>query len=170
MGYELEDRDILRDTPEGELWTSVLVDALEDLQGSAKWLDEVYEARRERLEGAREAGEGSPARHRERMRDLERERAERKAQIVSCTRFFFDEDSPPLPGVLTVLPGYRYVDFVGLLKQVQERRSHLAMLLSPAQQDIGWQQYRRDIGHCDDGQCSRVQLFSYSAARQERDA
>ena len=94
MGYELEDRDILRDTPEGELWTSVLVDALEDLQGSAKWLDEVYEARRERLEGAREAGEGSPARHRERMRDLERERAERKAQIVSCTRFFFDEDSP----------------------------------------------------------------------------
>ena len=76
--------------------------------------------------------------------------------------------SDALPGMLTVLAPYRYVDFVGLLKQVQERRSHLAMLLSPAQQDIGWQQYGRHIGHRYHGQCPRVELFSHSATRQER--
>jgi hypothetical protein len=92
--FELLDREPLRDTPEGELWTSVLVDALEGMRQAVQWLDSSYGERRARIERAHEAGELKPARYRERVRDLERERKERQHQISSCEWFFFDPDSP----------------------------------------------------------------------------
>ncbi len=92
--FELLDREPLRDTPEGELWTSVLVDALEGMRQAVQWLDSSYCERRARIERAHEAGELKPARYRERIRDLERERKEREHQIASCEWFFFDPDSP----------------------------------------------------------------------------
>lgn len=91
---EPEDREPLRDTPEGELWTSVLVDAIEDLAGSVEWLRETYALRRAELEQDREAGMVDPTRWRERLRELERERKDRENQIKSCTWFFSDSDSP----------------------------------------------------------------------------
>jgi hypothetical protein len=92
--FDAEDREPLRDTPEGELWTSVLVDAIEDLAGSVEWVRETYPLRRAELEQDREAGLAEPTRWRERLRELERERKERETQIESCTWFFNDSDSP----------------------------------------------------------------------------
>jgi hypothetical protein len=92
--FEMEDREPLRDTPEGELWTSVLVDAVEDLEGSIEWLRVTYPERRAELEQDREAGFSDPTRWRERLRELERERRDREIQIESCTWFFNDPDSP----------------------------------------------------------------------------
>jgi hypothetical protein len=92
--FEMEDREPLRDTPEGELWTSVLVDAVEDLEGSVEWLRAAYPARRAELEQDQEARLADPSRWRERLRELERERRDRETQIESCTWFFNDPDSP----------------------------------------------------------------------------
>ena len=90
--FELPEEERLRETPEGELWTSVLVDAIESLERAVHWLASTYEARRAELE--RKAADLPGARYRERRRDLERERREREAQLESCRWFFFSEDSP----------------------------------------------------------------------------
>jgi hypothetical protein len=90
--FELPEREVLRDTPEGELWTSVLVDGIESLDRALDWLASTYAARRADLE--RKAPELPRSRYRERRRDLERERREREAQLESCRWFFFSEDSP----------------------------------------------------------------------------
>ncbi len=95
MDFELEDdREPLRDTPEGELWTSVLVDAVEDLEDSLKWLRSVYDERRAQIDLDLESGRIAPPRYRERLRELEREHKDRQEQVDSCTWFFFDRDSP----------------------------------------------------------------------------
>ena len=90
--FEFPEREPLRDTPEGELWTSVLVDAIETLKRGVEWLRSSYAERRSELE--RKRPELSPARYRERLRDLERERREQEAQLESCRWFFFSDDSP----------------------------------------------------------------------------
>jgi hypothetical protein len=94
VDFELEDREPLRDTPEGELWTSVLVDAIEDLAGSVEWLRSTYGNRRAQLERDSQTGVLEPARYRERLRELERERRDSEIQIESCTWFFSHPDSP----------------------------------------------------------------------------
>ena len=94
VDWEQEDREPLRDTPEGELWTSVLVDAIEDLAGSVEWLRSTYGNCRTQLERDVETGVLEPGRYRERLRELERERRESETQIESCTWFFNDPDSP----------------------------------------------------------------------------
>jgi hypothetical protein len=90
---ELQGREVLRDTPEGELWTSVLVDALEGLRQAVDWLNETYDERRTRMEREQEAGVLKPVRYRERLRELERDRKEREEQVASCRWFFFHRDS-----------------------------------------------------------------------------
>lgn len=90
---ELQGREVLRDTPEGELWTSVLVDGLEGLRQAVDWLNETYDERRTRMEREREAGVLKPVRYRERLRELERDRKEREEQVASCRWFFFHRDS-----------------------------------------------------------------------------
>jgi hypothetical protein len=94
VDFELEDREPLRDTPEGELWTSVLVDAIEDLAASIEWLRSTYGKRRAQLERDSQTGVLEPARYRERLRELERERRDSEIQIESCTWFFSHPDSP----------------------------------------------------------------------------
>ena len=90
MDFEIEDdREPLRDTPEGELWTSVLVDAVEDLEDSLKWLRSVYDERRAQIDLDLESGRIAPPRYRERLRELEREHKARQEQVDSCTWFFF---------------------------------------------------------------------------------
>ncbi|MEE8558085.1 MAG: hypothetical protein V3T14_09395 [Myxococcota bacterium] len=90
--FEITEQETLRDTPEGELWTSVLVDGIESLERALDWLGSTYEVRRTDLEA--KALELPRARYRERRRDLERERREREAQLRSCRWFFFSSDSP----------------------------------------------------------------------------
>jgi hypothetical protein len=92
--FDAEERDTLRDTPEGELWTSVLVDALEDFQAAVKWLRGVYDRRRSQLDSALSMEELELPRYRERLRELEREKREQELQLRSCAWFFFDPDSP----------------------------------------------------------------------------
>ena len=90
--FEITEHETLRDTPEGELWTSVLVDGIESLERALDWLGSTYDVRHADLEA--KALELPKARYRERRRDLERERREREAQIRSCRWFFFSSDSP----------------------------------------------------------------------------
>lgn len=92
--WEHTEPEGLQSTPEGELWISVLVDAFNVMDVAIEWRRSSYERARSSLEASHEAGKLTRPRYRLRRRELERERRNREAQILSCIHFFFNEDSP----------------------------------------------------------------------------
>ena len=92
--WEHHEDESLRSTPEGELWISVLLDAFNVLDVALAWRRSSYDRSRANLEKEYSAGRLMRSRYRLRRRELERERRNREAQIRSCVRFFFHDDSP----------------------------------------------------------------------------